>query len=327
MARRMLSQLAHVELVSPDPARSVEFFTKNLGLSVTAEEGQSAYLRAWGEHFHHSLVVTEGAETQLKHLGWRTAGQEELDIAVARIEASGQGEGWEEATPGHGPAYRYRTPGGHLHEIFWEVERYQAPADLASPIPNRPQRFAPVGAALRAIDHVTLASPEIVKDIDFICSTFGTRFMEATVPTMDAEAPIFAELSNNEQAHDLGLLNDPGHGGRAHHLAYWLDQPFEVNRAGEILIDMGIPVEHGPGKHGHGENTYMYVRDPGSNFRIEIFSGGYRNYEPDWETRRFTPDMGGSEIFRNIEMPNSMLTDVWPSNGAPLVTAPGAKQA
>jgi hypothetical protein len=26
---------------------------------------------------------------------------------------------------GHGRAYRYRSPGGHLHEVFWEVERFR----------------------------------------------------------------------------------------------------------------------------------------------------------------------------------------------------------
>jgi catechol 2,3-dioxygenase len=313
LARRLLSQLAHVELISPRPEQSLDFFTKALGLSVNAQEGQSAYLRAWGEHFHHSLVITEGPETELRHIGWRTAGSEELDIAVERLQAAGAGEGWQDAGPGHGPAFRYRSPGGHLQEIFWEVERYQAPPELASHMPIRPQKFAPVGAAVRQIDHVTIGTPQILADIDFYRESFGSRFMECAVLTADAEEPVFVEMSNNEQAHDLGLLPDPGYAGRAHHFAYWLDQAHEVNRAGEILMEQGIAVEFGPGKHGHGENTYMYVRDPGTEHRIEIFSGGYRNYEPDWEPRRWTVDQGGSEIFRNVVMPESMLTDLFPA--------------
>lgn len=324
MARRLLSQLAHVELVSPRPEQSLDFFTEALGLYVNAEEGQSVFLRAWGEHFHHSLVITEGPETQLRHIGWRSAGQEELEIAVERLEAAGAGEGWEDATTGHGPAFRYRSPGGHLHEIFWEVERYQAPPELASHLPIRPQKFAPVGAAVRQIDHVTIGTPQILKDIDFYRESFGTRFMEYVLPTPDAEEPVFVEMSNNEQAHDLGMLPDPGNAARSHHFAFWLDQAHEVNRAGEILMELGIPVEFGPGKHGHGENTYMYVRDPGSNHRIELFSGGYRNYEPDWEPRRWTPDEGGSEIFRNVVMPESMMVDLFPPEGSPEAAVEGA---
>ena len=44
----------------------------------------------------------------------------------------------------------------------------------------------------------------------------------------------------------------------------------------------GTPIEFGPGIHGIDEITYLYVREPGG-FRIEINSGGWQNYQPDWE--------------------------------------------
>ncbi len=326
MARRLLSQLAHVELTSPDPDTSIKFFTEVLGLSVTTQEGQSAYLRAWGEHFHHSLVITEGPEPHLSHIAWRSNGEEELTLAVANLEGRGAGEGWEDASTGHGPAYRYRSPGGHLHEVFWEVERYQAPPELQSTYPIRPQKYNPVGAAVRQIDHVTIGTGVLVEDVDFYCETFGSRFMECTQLSDDVD-PFFAEVSNNEQAHDLGLIADgSGARGRTHHVAYWLDNPLDLTRAADVISESGTRVEYGPGKHGHGENNYLYVRDPGSNHRVEIFSGGYRNYQPDWEVRRWVggvSETGGAEMFRASVMPDAMR-ELFPAVDGSLTALPDA---
>src|SRR5262249_53099374 len=133
MARKhFISHLAHAEIITPKLEESVKFFKEVMGLEESGREGQSVYLRCWGDYYHHSLVLTEGPQPALGHIGWRTHGPEELESAVQQIEATGQGEGWHEHTPGHGRAYHFRGPGGHLNEIFWEVERYVAPPELHS---------------------------------------------------------------------------------------------------------------------------------------------------------------------------------------------------
>lgn len=315
----LLSQLAHVELESPKPQDTVDFFVKVMGLTETTRDGASVYLRAWGDPFHHSLVVTEGAAPRIAHSGWRSAGEEALERAVAGIEAHGGGEGWVDPVLGHGRAYRYRSPGGHLHEVFWEVDRYEASSELRSTYPIRSQRFYPIGAAVRQIDHVTLATGAMSADIAFYRDVLGMRFMECTVMAEDAPEPFFAQMTNNEQAHDLGLIADLGGlSGRGHHLAFWLDLPTDVVRAADVLTEAGFPVEYGPGKHGHGENTYLYVREPGGH-RVELFSGGYRNYQPDWEPKRWVAGTGGVDMFRNWPAPDSML-EVFPPAEAPSAT-------
>ena len=74
MSEVLLSQLAHVEITSPKPEESVRWFVDVLGLEQTTQEGQSAYLRGWGEWLHSSLIVTEGPAPALAHIGWRTYG-------------------------------------------------------------------------------------------------------------------------------------------------------------------------------------------------------------------------------------------------------------
>ncbi|HLH70610.1 MAG TPA: VOC family protein [Candidatus Dormibacteraeota bacterium] len=304
---RLLSQLAHVEILSPRPQESVEFFTQVLGLEETCRDGQSAYLRGWSEFFHHSLQITEGKAPGLGHIGWRAAGQEQLHSAVARLEASGQGLGWFENSVGHGPAYRYRAPyGGQLHEVFWEVERYQAPPELRSTFPNRPQRYLARGASVRYLDHVTIASRDIMADCLWYRDVLGHRLMEWTAPSEDSDDCIFAMLSVCERSHDLGIVPDPSSmSGRISHVAFWLDQREDVRRAADLLLELGVTIEFGPGRHGMGEIDYVYFREPGG-MRIELNSGTIRNYEPDWKPVKWTPEKGSNVFFRNRDFSPTM---------------------
>jgi catechol 2,3-dioxygenase len=264
------------------------------------------FLRGWGEWYHHSLVLTEAAEPGLGHLGWRTLSSDHLTQAVARVQAAGADGEWVERSVGHGPAYRFRAPGGHVHELFWEVERYVAPPELASTYPNRPQAYRPRGIAARQVDHVTVMTADVLGDAYWYRDTLGYTFTEYT--TLDeADVPVFAMLTNNEKSHDLGLIIDQsGVPGRLHHVSYWVDSRDELLRAADILMGSGAGIEFGPGRHGMGEQDYLYTREPGG-VRVEINTGGYRLYVPDWQTVKWTPAQGSNVFYRNIPMPESMM--------------------
>src|SRR5258708_2263999 len=99
MARKhLLSHLAHIEILTPKLEESAHFFTEVMGLEESGREDRSIYLRCWGEYYHHSLVLTEGSQPALGHIGWRTNGPEELEIAAQQIEAGGQRGTWIEQT-------------------------------------------------------------------------------------------------------------------------------------------------------------------------------------------------------------------------------------
>ena len=53
-----VAHLAHVELLTPRLDASVRFFTEIMGMSVSAEQGDSAYLRAYDDYEHHTLKLT-----------------------------------------------------------------------------------------------------------------------------------------------------------------------------------------------------------------------------------------------------------------------------
>ena len=82
-----------------------------------------------------------------------------------------------------------------------------------------------------------------------------------------------------------------------HHVAYWLDDPADVTRAAEVILEAGHTLEWGPTRHGVGEASCLYFREPGG-MRIELNSGGYRNYQPDWEPVRWTQEQGANDFYR-----------------------------
>lgn len=318
---RLISQLAHVELLSPRPQESVDFLREVVGLEESGRDGQSSYLRGWGDFFQHTVQVTESATNGMGHAAWRAEGPEQLEMAVERLQAAGTDGEWREADTGHGPAYRFDGPGGHVHEIFWEVDRYVAPPELRSSFPNRPQRFGSRGIAPRQLDHVTVATKDPYGDSEWYRDTLGFRFTEYTVLDNAPEVVVFSMVSTNEKSHDLGLGGDLSDvPGRLHHLAFWVDAREDVLRAAEILLDSGVHVEFGPGKHGMGEQTYLYFREPGGN-RLEVNSGGYRVYQPDWEPVKWVPTQGSNTAYRNLDMPDSMM-DAFPPADAAAVGEP-----
>ena len=307
MSHRLIAHLAHVEVLTPTPERSLQFYREVIGLEESGRAGQSVFLRGWGEWSHHSLILTEAPRPGLGHIGWRTWSPADLDTAVARLEARGAGAGWHEPSVGHGRAFRFHSPGGHLHEVFWENELYVAPPGMESPYPDRPQRYAPRGVAPRQIDHITVMTADPKGDAEWFRDTLGSTFTEYTMLSDESDLVVFAMSTNNEKSHDLGLILDgSGIPGRMHHLAWWVDSRDDLLRAADIILNAGTAIEFGPGRHGMGEQDYLYVREPGGS-RVEINTGGYRLYVPDWETKRWVPSQGSNTFYRNVAMPQSMM--------------------
>ena len=59
-----MSDIAHlgpVELLTPDFDRSLAFFVDVLGMEIEGEEGDSVFLRGWGDYQRYSLQLTASA--------------------------------------------------------------------------------------------------------------------------------------------------------------------------------------------------------------------------------------------------------------------------
>ncbi|MGL4254976.1 MAG: VOC family protein, partial [Microbacterium sp.] len=288
---KLLSHLSFVAITTPDVEASVDFYVNQVGLVEVDREDDRVYLRCWGDYYKYSVVVVKGDEPGLETMAWRTSSAEALEAAVEKIEGAGVTGEWFEGN-GIGRAYRFTGPFGHHMTLHWDVTRHHdTEGDAASIYPDRPSRRSKVAGAPRQLDHVTIATSDVDAFVAWYVDVLGFRFMARTV--LD-EAPIsvFSVLTTNEKSHDLGVVLDgSSRAGRVNHYAFWVDTREELLIAADLLGENGYPIEYGPSIHGIGEQNFLYYREP-SSLRIELNTGGYRNYVPDWEANTWRPSQG-----------------------------------
>lgn len=321
---KLLGHLAYLEITSPDVEASVAFYTERFGLRVVDRADGAVYLRCWGDYYRHSVVVRPGETPGLANMAWRTESEEDLHTLVARVESRGgitDGR-WVESAPGIGRHFRFTGPYGHPMTLLWEIENYVADEEHASVYPDRPEKRSSHGAAPRFLDHVTVAATDVEGFLEWYSETLGFRVM-ATTALDQAPVVVFGVLTTNEKSHDLGVVKDTaGLGGRVHHIAFWADHPEDLIRTADLMIENGTPIEYGPSIHGIGEQNYLYFREP-STLRVELNSGGYRNYVPDWKPREWVPSQGSNNLFRNWNLPDSMM-EAFPAAEGMTATEDGA---
>src|ERR1700742_2917873 len=142
-----LAHIGHAELLTPFPDDSRRFFVDLFGMEIEAREEQSVYLRGWGDYQRYSLKLTESELPGLGHMAIRAWSPEALQRRVESIDRTGLGRGWIDGDVGHGPAYQFTDPDGHLIELYYETERYTPPEHLRPALRNVPQRYLGRGAS------------------------------------------------------------------------------------------------------------------------------------------------------------------------------------
>ncbi len=304
---RDIAHLGHFEVYTPKPDESLWFFKEVLGLEETNRQGQSVYLRAWGDYDRCTLKLTEAKRAGLGHVGWRTISPQALERRVQALDAAGCGKGWIEGDTGHGRAYRFEDPDGHQMEVYYESEKYQAPPQLRAKLINQPQKFTARGAAVKRIDHVNLMCSNVTPNREFLQATLGFNLREKLQPEVGGVEE-GAWLSVTPLVHDIAYTRDfSGNRGRLHHIAYWVDSREEVLRSADVLMENDIFIEAGPAKHNITQAFYLYLYEPGGN-RVEIYSSSYLIFAPDWEPITWRKADRGRGVYWGGTLPDSFKT-------------------
>ena len=307
-----IAHLGHVELLTPKPAESLWYFKDILGMEAAHSEGQSVYLRGYGDYAATTLKLTESGAAGVGHIAWRAASPEALDRRVGAIEASGLGIGWSNGDFGHGRCYRFRDPDGHLMEIYYEEERYIAPDHLRSTLDNLPMKYPKDGIGVRRTDHLAVLCQDVSANRVFAEEVLGLRLREQ-VSFENGATEIGSWMSSSAVHHELAYVLDvKGMRGRLHHFSLWVDEKAEVLRAADIFMENGIFIEAGPSKHNNSQAFYLYSYEPGGN-RIEIYTGGFLVLAPDFEPVIWNEETRGTGVYWGAPLPDSFLNYATPS--------------
>ena len=279
----LIAHLGHVELYTDRFDESLDFFTRVYGLKLAAMEPDSAYLRAWDDYEFHSLKLTRHPTTGVGHISYRAASAQALADQVAIIQASGYlCHGWVAGDLGHGPAFRFEDPFGHIFEIYWETVKYRAQGADRPALKNMASRYTAQGAAPRRIDHLNLLASDVAAFRRFMETCLGSRVTELV--QLDNGRTGGCWFTVNNKTYDLACTEDHS-GGRArlHHVTYATDSREDILRAADIFLENGVHIETGPHKHAIQGTFFLYVWEPAGN-RVELANAGARLIlAPDWE--------------------------------------------
>jgi catechol 2,3-dioxygenase len=278
-----LAHLAHVEMLTDRFDESLDFFTRVYGLKLSGLDATSAYLRGWDEYEFHSLKLTRAETTGVGHVAFRADSPEALARRIAAIESSGaRVHGWVEGDLGHGRAFRFEDPFGHVFEIYYETVRYRPEGGDASALKNLASRYHGQGAAPRRIDHVNLLGEDVGAFRAFGEACLGSRVTELIQLDNGRLGGVW--FSVNNKTYDLVCTEERGRGhGRLHHVTYATDQREDILRAADIFLENGVHIETGPHKHAIQGSFFLYVWEPAGN-RVELANAGARLIlAPDWE--------------------------------------------
>jgi catechol 2,3-dioxygenase len=289
-----LAKLGHIAFETPDLDESIWFFRDLMGMKVVEREGDTAYLCALRDYEHHTMSLTEGDRGAVDDIGFRAQNPESVAEFAERFEELGRDVWWtdEGHEAGIGESVMFESEAGHRFEIYYEMDKPDIDGKQRSSIPMR--RYSPEYANRvypQRIDHTHVqdGNPEATarlfeEEFDMGLNEVFKSEDGTTWGWWYAKTPL---------PHDIAVHRLEEEATEFHHIAYHLDHLQDLWDAADILSEHNVEIDGGPGKHAITNANYLYVKDPASGIRLELFAGpGYLNFEPDWDTVVWQQEIG-----------------------------------
>lgn len=241
---RQVIRFAHAIVEVPDPAASREFLTRGLRFAHEHRDGVDWYVPR-GEYNapgRPALGLVAGAGTSLRQV---TVDVEAGSFDGITTNLDRLGHPWSREGAGLRTSDPADTP---------LVLRVPAPEDWPQPTAqNTPRRLG----------HINFKLPDVLAVARFWEEALGAKKSEQI-----GEELVFLRFGSEH--HNLGLRD--GDGPVIHHMGFQMPGWDAYREVCDHLAEVGYVVEYGPGRHGPGNNIFIYVRDPSSGLRFELFT-------------------------------------------------------
>jgi catechol 2,3-dioxygenase len=269
------TSLSHVALRTPDVGAAARFYAATLGLTPSGLTPEGGLTLAWGTG-HHPLELHTG-DTGLAHVAFSVeddGGHLALGERLAALGVAVNELADEQAT------IEVRDPDGNAMRFHGPVDRC---AEFVADTGRRPVR----------VQHVTYGTANLEPMVDFY-ETLGFRLT-------DRMGAVFAWLRSNTEHHSVAVV-DVGHSGRLDHYSFDLSSWKDFKIWADRLTDIGVPVQWGPGRHGPGNNLFLFFDDPDGNHvelsaEMERFFDDRARYAPRlWDADPKTINLWGGQL-------------------------------
>jgi 2,3-dihydroxy-p-cumate/2,3-dihydroxybenzoate 3,4-dioxygenase len=270
-----LTDIAYVRSGAADLDAAVRFATEIVGLELAAPtEIGVAHLRA--DSRHHCLALVEGPSGVISS-GFTVASSDALAVAETELERAGttvrRGSRAEARSRRVGDFIAFDDPFGNRLELVSQQETI-----------TRPVAFTR-HAGITEFGHLCLDAPDVHEAYRF----WSTRF-NARVSDWIGDGACLLRI--DPVHHKLAVFKGDGPG--LCHMNFQVATIDDVFRNWHYLVEHGVEIEMGPGRHPQSTAVFLYFLGP-EGFTYE-YSFGVRRIEDEaaWLPRTFDPDEPGS---------------------------------
>ena len=234
--------LHHLELGSPDPERLARWYEKAFEMQVT-KTGSSWLCRGP----ERTLLVSPGQAMTLVSAGYALLNLATLEGLRARLSAAGVMT-IPAPTDIFGTTVAFRDPSANLIEM-----------GLPRPAPSVESRLP------GRLQHLVVATTKADAMVDFYTRVVGLRQSDRVLDDAGALRTCF--MRTDDEHHSFAVFQTSEN--RLDHHCYEAIEWNAIRDWGDHFASIREPVKWGPGRHGPGNNLFLFVHDCDGNW-VEI---------------------------------------------------------
>lgn len=242
-----ISRIRHVGIAVPNFTESVRFYRTMWGLEVVDKDSDVVFFGTPAHPEQYIVRVRNHSDKRLDVISFAVEDGGDVDALAQRLGSAGvrlEREPSKLDTPGGGYGFRFFDPDGRLLEV-------------SSDVAQRPYRpLEPRESIPRKLSHVVINSTNVLATKHFYEHHLGFQLSDWVEDKM-----CFMRVRADH--HVLAIGQGPH--VSLNHVSFELRGIDEFMRGTGRLIRSGESVVWGPGRHGAGDNTFSYFRDPTGN--------------------------------------------------------------
>ncbi|HEY3149943.1 MAG TPA: VOC family protein [Dongiaceae bacterium] len=271
------AHLHAIHLGSPDPQALATFYAELFGGSVTAFDGGSMY-----QGPDRCLLFSKGEPRSLIAAHYAAEDASALALVHERLARSGTKAEAAPAPLFESDGIGFLDPDGN--RMAFGVIRTRSHRAEHDPLPTR-------------LQHVVVGSTDAARLVEFYC-TVGFAVSDQV---SDDEGTLRAcFLRSDAEHHSFAIFQTPRN--RLDHHCYELKDWNGIRDWGDRLAARRIPVKWGPGRHGPGNNLFLFFHDPDGNWvevSAELEVVGENHPAGQWAHEERTLNSWGTAFLRS----------------------------
>lgn len=269
------TSVSHIGFRVPNVHAAAGFYARVLGMVQHDDLADGGIRMGWGIG-HHVVDLMPGTapEAELAHYGFEVKDVGGIEGIAERLMAAGiefqpLDPAMLDAGVGKAEGIVVRDPDGtpvHLHT------RVRRQGENAADTGRRPIKF----------QHTTVGTPDVGPMVDFFVGILGFRISDQLADGR------FCWLRSDRDHHTLAIVNVGA--SRLDHYSYDLAEWGDFKAWCDRLTELDVPVAWGPGRHGPGNNLFVFFDDPaGTHIELSAEMEKFYDDRVEYTPRRWSP--------------------------------------